>query len=127
MHAAFVNTKWYEKWSERTLFVDPIINDVRGPGVLTRKADLVTVMTQDTPPLTVCSVFVGLLLSQVDGRPGPRLAARVVTRFSTFFVRIVSVNFSLESAQPCDTIACFAAQVTLLLVFSSSQHEVLHT
>ena len=36
VHAAFVNTKWYEKWSERTLFVDPIINDVQGLCVLTR-------------------------------------------------------------------------------------------
>ena len=36
VHAAFVNTKWYETWSERTLFVDPIIYDVQGPGVLSR-------------------------------------------------------------------------------------------
>ena len=28
VRAAFVNTKWYETWSERALFVDPIINDV---------------------------------------------------------------------------------------------------
>ena len=37
VHAALVNMKWYEKWWERTLFVDPIINDVPGLCVLTRK------------------------------------------------------------------------------------------
>ena len=34
MHAAFVNTKWYEAWLERTLFLDPIIFDMWIPGVL---------------------------------------------------------------------------------------------
>ena len=37
VHAAFVNTKWYETWLDRTLFVDPIIHDVHDvqePGVL---------------------------------------------------------------------------------------------
>ena len=33
-HAAFVNTKWYEAWLERTLFLDPIIFDMWIPGVL---------------------------------------------------------------------------------------------
>ena len=36
VHAAFVNTKWYETWSGRTLFVDPIINDVQRLCVLIR-------------------------------------------------------------------------------------------
>ena len=36
VHAAFVNTKWYEAWSERTLFLDPVICNVREPGVLSR-------------------------------------------------------------------------------------------
>ena len=36
VHAAFVNTQWYEKWWERTLFVDPIVNDVPGLYVLRR-------------------------------------------------------------------------------------------
>ena len=36
VHASLVNTKWYETWSERTLFVDSIINDVQGLWVLTR-------------------------------------------------------------------------------------------
>ena len=31
-----LKTKCYEKWSERTLFVEPIINDIWGPGVLTQ-------------------------------------------------------------------------------------------
>ena len=35
VRAAFVNTKRYETWWERTLFVDPIVNDVCGPNVLT--------------------------------------------------------------------------------------------
>ena len=34
VHAAFVNTKWYEAWLERTLLLDPIIFDMSGPGVL---------------------------------------------------------------------------------------------
>ena len=34
VHAAFVNTKWYEAWLERTLLLDPIIFDMWGPGVL---------------------------------------------------------------------------------------------
>ena len=34
VHAAFVNTQWYEAWLERTLFLDPIIFDMWGPGVL---------------------------------------------------------------------------------------------
>ena len=33
-HAAFVNTKWYEAWLERTLLLDPIIFDIWNPGVL---------------------------------------------------------------------------------------------
>ena len=36
VHAAFVNTKWYETWLERTLFVDPIIYDVQDAGVLSQ-------------------------------------------------------------------------------------------
>ena len=34
VHAAFVNTKWYEAWLERTLLLDPIIFDMWSPGVL---------------------------------------------------------------------------------------------
>ena len=34
VYAAFVNTKWYEAWLERTLLLDPIIFDMWGPGVL---------------------------------------------------------------------------------------------
>ena len=34
VHAAFVNTKRYEAWLERTLLLDPIIFDMWGPGVL---------------------------------------------------------------------------------------------
>ena len=34
VHAAFVNTKWYEAWLERTLLLDPIIFDMWIPGVL---------------------------------------------------------------------------------------------
>ena len=34
VHAAFVNTKWYEAWLERTLLLDPIIFDMFVPGVL---------------------------------------------------------------------------------------------
>ena len=36
VHAALVNTMWYDTWSECTLFVDPIIDDVQGLSVLTR-------------------------------------------------------------------------------------------
>ena len=31
VHAAFVNTKWYEAWLERTLLLDLIIFDMWGP------------------------------------------------------------------------------------------------
>ena len=34
VHAAFVNTKWYKAWLERTLLLDPIIFDMWSPGVL---------------------------------------------------------------------------------------------
>ena len=34
VHAAFVNTKWYEACLERTLLWDPIIFDMWIPGVL---------------------------------------------------------------------------------------------
>ena len=34
VHAASVNTKWYEAWLERTLLLDPIVFDMSGPGVL---------------------------------------------------------------------------------------------
>ena len=34
VHAALVNTKWYEAWLERTLLLDPIIFDMWCPGVL---------------------------------------------------------------------------------------------
>ena len=34
MHAAFVNTKWYEAWSGRTLLLVPIFFDMWCPGVL---------------------------------------------------------------------------------------------
>ena len=34
VHAAFVNTKWYEAWLERSLLLDPIIFDMWSPGVL---------------------------------------------------------------------------------------------
>ena len=34
VHAAIVNTKWYEAWLVRTLLLDPIIFDMWGPGVL---------------------------------------------------------------------------------------------
>ena len=34
VHAAFVNTQWYEAWLERTLLLDLIIFDTWGPGVL---------------------------------------------------------------------------------------------
>ena len=36
VHAASMNTKWYEAWLERTLFLDPMINDICGPCVLSR-------------------------------------------------------------------------------------------
>ena len=36
VHAAFVNTNLCREWSERTLFVDPIINEIWGPGMLTQ-------------------------------------------------------------------------------------------
>ena len=36
VHAAIVNTKWYGTWLEGALFVDPIIYDVQGAGVLSR-------------------------------------------------------------------------------------------
>ena len=46
-HAAFVNTKWYETWSERILFVDPSVS----AGSRGCKGNLVTVFTPDTAPL----------------------------------------------------------------------------
>ena len=61
------------------------------------KANIVTVIAQDTPPLVktlLFSVFVGLLVSQVDGWPRPRLAARVLHSFQ---VRIVAANLPLHS------------------------------
>ena len=36
VHAAIVNTKWHGTWLEGALFVDPIIHDVQGAGVLSR-------------------------------------------------------------------------------------------
>ena len=54
-----MNSKWYEAWSERTLFVEPIINDVQGLCSRGCKANLVTVITPDTPPLIKNHKLVG--------------------------------------------------------------------
>ena len=74
VHAAFVNTKWYEAWLERTLLLDPIIFDMWIPGVLSRAPGPASWQpsrkTQDTPPLVVPCLRCGSFLyhKSVGGR-----------------------------------------------------------
>ena len=103
VHAAFVNTKWYETWSERTLFVDPIICDVHCPGGLSRMQGRLwnchrtrhTATGQDTLVVPFSLLF--FLLSKVDGWPRPRPAPRVLTRFS----QLPSPTCRGDAANPC--------------------------
>ena len=103
VHAVFANTKWYETWSERTLFVDPIICDFQEPGVLSRmqgqRCDCQRTRHTATGQGTLVVQFSLLffLVSQVGGWP----AARVLPRFSQLpspTCRGDAANPSLESA-----------------------------
>ena len=79
-----------QKWSERTLFVNPVIYDVQGLCVLARMQgqlcnchDTRTHRHWSRHTATCCSVFVGLHVIQVDGRPLPRPVSRVLAGSST--------------------------------------------
>ena len=84
VHAAFVITKWYEAWLERTLLLDPIIFDMWIPGVLSwAPGSLVTAITQDTLVKTqslfcICVV----VLSSITSRSVAASGARSLMRFS---------------------------------------------
>ena len=85
VHAAFVNTKWYEAWLERTLLLDPIIFIMWGPrrACRGRQASLVTAITQDTLVKTK-SLFriCVLVLSSITSRS---VAAAAVSSLMRFF------------------------------------------
>ena len=86
-HGAFVNTKWDETWSERTLFVDPsttsrvlaCLSRMQGQPCNCRYTRH-TATGQDTLAVPFSLVF--FLLSQVGGWTRPRPAARALTRLS---------------------------------------------
>ena len=84
VHAAFVNTKWYEAWLERTLLLDPIIFDMWILGVLSwapgqpHDSHHARHKTHRHLLFRVCVV----VLSSVTSRSVAAAAARSLMRFS---------------------------------------------
>ena len=72
VHAAFVNTKWYEAWLERTLLLDPIIFDMWMAGVLSWAPG------QPQSLFRICVV----VLSSITSRSVAAAAASSLLRFS---------------------------------------------
>ena len=95
VHAAFVNTKCSENWSELTLFMDRL-STISGFRACSRRcqANLVTVITQDIPPLVKTPPPVGWSSRVTSGRAATAVAC--CTCSDEFFhscpVRIVAVN-----------------------------------
>ena len=123
VHAAFVNTKCFEKWSERTLFVDPIIHDVQETGALSRMHgqpfDCHWLKThRHWSRHTCCSVFV-VVLSLITSWCVPRPAARVLTclvrpvavtrRILRWSQRFPLIRLCLVIFLSGDAIACICA------------------
>ena len=85
VHAAFVNTKWYEAWLERTLLLDPIIFDMWGPGVLSwAPGDPCDrhLARHDLSIHSLCSVSTPWVLFSITSRSVAAAAASSLSRFS---------------------------------------------
>ena len=135
VHAAFVNTNWYEAWLERTLLLDPIILTC-GSRVCSRgrQASLVTAITQDTLVKTQ-SLFriCVLVLSSITSRSVAAAAASSLMRFSpspscrgdaanpwlesAFITHFGCVSRHLFVCSQSIAIACVSRRVSPLLVF----------
>ena len=85
VHAAFVNTKWYEAWLERTLLLDPIIFDMFVPGVLSwAPGDPCNShhARHDLSIHNLCSVSTPWVLFSITSRSVAAAAASSLSRFS---------------------------------------------
>ena len=123
VHAAFVNTKWYEAWLDRTLHLDPIIYDVLSwKPSLPRNSHHARHKTHRHLLFRICVVFF-FPLPQVDRQPRLRPAAHVLMRFSTVSQPILSRRRgeSLLESVFITHFACVSflvCRVTPLLVFA---------
>ena len=131
VHAAFVNTKWYEAWLERTLLLDPIIFDMFVPGVLSwAPGDPCNShhARHDLSRHSLCSVSTPWVLFSITSRSVAAAAASSLSRFSCSpSCRGDSVDPWLESIARvsfCTTIVLFT-HVWLSLMSSLCVSRVL--
>ena len=142
VHAAFVNTKWYEAWLERTSCWTRS-SSTYGAQVCSRgrQASLVTAITQDTLVKTQSLFCVCVLvLSSITSRSVAAAAASSLMRFSpspscrgdaanpwlesAFITHFGCVSRHLFVSQSI-AIACVSCRVSSLLVFPSEYRHCL--